>query len=401
VTVTTYHKAKGLEWPVVVLGSLDRRERRTAFSVLPEADRGTFDPTDPLGGRWIRYWPWPYASHSSAPLAEAVSASPEGRAVHERESLERARLLYVGFTRARDHLILAVRPGRERPKVAWLDELCDATGAPLIEFPRDGQAALIIRDQEGSECRVAARTRTFDPGKDSTGLGMSESTRWFARPDPRSAPTVQYGIAPSRAQDEWPELDVGDVGQIVTVGQRLPLGSERPSDWSRVGDALHAFLAADRPELTPRQRLERAQRSLAAFQLESMLEPFALLRSGDQLRAWIDASWPTARWHRELPIAGLVETSEGCRRIEGSIDLLLETSDGVVLIDHKSYPGRRDTWPDRALAYAPQLAAYARALQMAGKNVSSQWISFAVTGGAVRVNTRQPSRAASGDGLKG
>ena len=52
VTLVTYHRAKGLEWPVVVLGSLDRSARRSVFDVCPESDRETFDAMDssPIAG---------------------------------------------------------------------------------------------------------------------------------------------------------------------------------------------------------------------------------------------------------------------------------------------------------------------------------------------------------------
>ena len=69
VVVCTYHRAKGLEWPVVVLGSLDRPLRLNPFVVTPETDRKAFDPADPLTGRWIRYWPWPFGGNTTCPLA--------------------------------------------------------------------------------------------------------------------------------------------------------------------------------------------------------------------------------------------------------------------------------------------------------------------------------------------
>jgi hypothetical protein len=97
----------------------------------------------------------------------------------------------------------------------------------------------------------------------------------------------------------------------------------------------------------------------------------------------------------------VLATPEGSRCVEGTIDLLLEIDDGVVLIDHKTYPGRKDTWRDKAREYAPQLAAYAQVLGMAGRSVSSQWISFAVTGGVVQINERrQPARAMAGGELR-
>jgi ATP-dependent exoDNAse (exonuclease V) beta subunit len=61
VTVGTLHGAKGLEWPVTVLYEIDSVWKPTAFGVHLVSDRERFDFSDPLGGRWIRYWPDPYA----------------------------------------------------------------------------------------------------------------------------------------------------------------------------------------------------------------------------------------------------------------------------------------------------------------------------------------------------
>jgi ATP-dependent helicase/nuclease subunit A len=390
VTVATYHKSKGLEWPVVILGSLDRRERRDAFTVLPESDRVSFDPADPLGGRWIRYYPWPYGGQRTAALADTVATSPEGRAVREREARERVRLLYVGFTRARDHLILAVRVGKKGAQCAWLDELCDAEQVPLLSLPAetgtDALAAIEVRRTVGVSDRVAARVWSLGSGSaDPIQLPKVDARRWFIAAEPALVAPTRYAIAPSRASLDWPNLELGEIGQATSTGQRIQLGSRSPKDWSTVGDVLHAFLAADLPALTPERRLEVARRLLGASDLLALLEPQALLCAGDQLRRWVDVQWPGATWYRELPVCGLIRSFEGQRRIEGTIDLLLEMPNGVVLIDHKSYPGARSTWREKALEYVPQLAAYAEVLRMAGKTVLSQWISFAVAGGVVEI----------------
>jgi hypothetical protein len=46
------------------------------------------------------------------------------------------------------------------------------------------------------------------------------------------------------------------------------------------------------------------------------------------------------------------------QRTSRYIDLLLETSEGAVIIDHKSFLGKRADWPAKALSFSGQLATY-------------------------------------------
>ena len=71
------------------------------------------------------------------------------------------------------------------------------------------------------------------------------------------------------------------------------------------------------------------------------------------------------------------------QRTSGYIDLLLETSQGAVIIDHKSFLGKRADWPAKALSYSGQLAAYRDARR--GPPIESTWIHFAAGGGLVQV----------------
>jgi hypothetical protein len=75
-------------------------------------------------------------------------------------------------------------------------------------------------------------------------------------------------------------------------------------------------------------------------------------------------------------VTGAVSTATGTRRVQGTIDLLIEASDGVVIIDHKSFPGGVSQLCDKALEFAPQLAAYAHVLTAAGLQVTAMYVHF-------------------------
>lgn len=390
VTIVTYHRAKGLEWPVVVLTSLDREERRDAFDVSPETDRAALDPADPLGGRWIRYWPWPFGQQQKCGLANRAAASPEGLAVAERERRERVRLLYVGFTRARDHLVLALRCNKNGYATHWLDELANERGEPLIQIPqdapKDGKGKLQIRGLDGKPQSFPARHWELDEGPEPPArLGDGDRHVLFARPEAMSSSRAPYRIAPSRAATDWVELPNFAPLAEERFADRIPLGSSAGVSWDVVGDTLHAFFAADVPELSVTSRHERAERLLHGAKLHGLLAPEALVTASDALRTWVDRRWTGATWHREVPVSALVSTVHGVQSVSGVIDLLLETPDGVVVIDYKGFPGAASAWQQKAEELAPQLAAYARALELAGKKVLETWLCFAVGGGAVRV----------------
>jgi len=396
VTVCTYHKSKGLEWPVVVLGSLDRGERRDAFDVLPQSDAASFDPTQPLAGRWIHYWPWPFGKTTSLPLADYGANSAEGKDVALREEKERARLLYVGFTRARDHLVLAVavreNKAGPRPLTTWLDALADAKGEPVLALPTEAAdsavAAVSVRRADKTTLSVASRVWRLDaelpPDMERPTSG---APAWFMRP--AGSVRLPYRINPSQGSADWPELE--STAASVTVGavERLSgsvMLAEKSYDYGALGTATHAFFAADVEGILGEQRLECAERLLSAAAMTGKVRGDSLLNASDALRAWVDTRWPGATWHRELPVEAVVESDHGERRVVGIVDLLLETADGVVIVDHKTFPGASEaSWRKKALEVASQLVVYAHVLREAGANVLGVWVHLPMGGGMVEL----------------
>jgi ATP-dependent exoDNAse (exonuclease V) beta subunit len=392
VVISTYHKAKGLEWPVVILAGLDHPRKRDAFDVTPESDRAHFDAADPLGGRWVRYWPWPLGRSGDAPLAARAASTAAGKAIIEREIQERVRLLYVGCTRARDHLVLGIHLLKRGPSKVWLDELCDENG-PLLALPEPcaGEAPVGIRGPSGERLTVKARVwrlQAADAREDKPPVDSPRSPRfWYAPVNTQPSEPPHYWIAPSGAADASLELLSARVLGAARFTRRMPFATPKGISFDQVGTALHAFFAADTPELTPNERTELAVRVFRSGGLAGFFAPDVAIAASDALRAFVAERWPQAIWHREIPISAFIDTEHGRRRIAGSIDLLLETPAGFVIIDHKSFPGRASEWEDRALGYAPQLMTYAKAIELAGGRVAGMFVHFLIGGGIVEIGT--------------
>jgi ATP-dependent exoDNAse (exonuclease V) beta subunit len=401
VVVCTYHKSKGLEWPVVVLAQLDRGERHHAFEVTPESNKEAFEPDKPLDGRWIRYWPWPFGSLDKVPLADAAARSDAGKRVAMREDKERARLLYVGFTRARDHLVLAVRVTKGKAKATWLDTLADSAGEPLLSLPvtaPDGDVAPVeIRKLDGSVLGVPARVFRCSAAATGSAAASNSEPRWFARPPAGITQRPRYRITPSGADADWPELTQAVATATVGTVERLPSAivlDEKGYDYDVLGNAVHAFLAADVEELAPEDRIERARRLLSGVGLTGVVRPESLVRAGDQLRTWAEAKWPGAVWRREVPLDAIVPSPDGDRGVTGIIDLLLETPSGCIIVDHKTFPGTTEAAVRaKAKEFFPQMVAYATVLERyQSRTVRGLYLHLPVSGFVAEIVHDRPSR---------
>lgn len=148
-----------------------------------------------------------------------------------------------------------------------------------------------------------------------------------------------------------------------------------------IGDCIHRFLGSDELN-TPREiRLTRADRlrdfwSMFQISAESMLE------MSNRLAAWVKQRFGDCIWYRECPITGRVAN----QRVHGVIDLLLETSDGFCIIDHKSFPGASDKWAEKAKTYTEQLRLYATVVTQASKKpVLGMYIHMPIVGKIVEL----------------
>lgn len=372
VTVSTWHRAKGLEWPITVLFGLESLREPTPYGVHVMTDRTTFNVADPLGGRWIRCWPNPYAmSNQLGAVRDALEKTSAHATLVASADREALRVLYVGWTRARDRLVLAARRGRLLRgivgKLAVIDPSLfhePAAIEPGVENLRWAGTDVAVRIAPSSPAPPVVAPR--EPG--TITVGRPVTTHLPARQTPSSAAPVPSSL-----------------GEIVVLGPRIPIAGE--PDMEIIGDAIHAFLAADRGGLEDTTREAIANEVIANHGCTTHLAAVDVVAAATRLWNWICGRFPDARIHREWPLAHRTESGAV---VAGTADLVLVSPTAIVVIDHKSFPGATEAAAMRALSYSGQLAAYAAALHAAsGLPVRSTFIHFPIGGRMVEVRLNE------------
>jgi ATP-dependent exoDNAse (exonuclease V) beta subunit len=270
---------------------------------------------------------------------------------------EELRLLYVGWTRARDRIVLADRQGH--------------ISSDLLQLLHDGKQALVTEPADktlvwaGRNADVVIRQGTpLPPQPKVLKAGVSFLA---AGPKVHAAAFVQ----PSAAAGSSVELI-----RFERIGERIGITGD--PDWSALGMAVHGILCADRPGLPEKQREQLIHDLLSRWGVASMVDATKVTSAADAFRQWVDRNWPGAEWCREWPVHYRDENGSVVR---GSSDLALKASGGLVVIDHKSFPGSLTQALARAAEYTGQLMNYSTAIEAAtGQQVLSSWVHLPVSG---------------------
>jgi ATP-dependent exoDNAse (exonuclease V) beta subunit len=384
VSVLTYHKAKGLEWPVCICCDTTK-EIRDNFWGLSVTGFGGMTMDNPLGGRTIRLRAWPFGSLKKVPGID-TDQDPDGADSAALAEDEARRVLYVGLTRARDLLILA-HPAKSSSggSLASLGPVAEAVLAP-------GEPGLTYLELPSGE-RIPRYCRYLSAGTgdkdENPGTGPEASIphaatqgavmAWPAVCLPGSTRTSRLPafVVPS----EHVATAVAIKGSPVVYGTGLPLTAGQ--NLRIPGTVYHAFLAwaVANPRILDDAGAVRA--FLQRQPENTGLQPQELAASVRSLLGWLGSQWPGA----EL----CTEYSFSCPRdngqiVTGRIDLVVDTRDGLAIIDHKLVHAFGTLDDLTTSGWVAQLDAYAEGLARAtGRSVRGAWVNLPVEGTILRV----------------
>ncbi|MPZ87546.1 MAG: AAA family ATPase [Nitriliruptorales bacterium] len=335
VRIMTIHGSKGLEFPITIVSGMTTASRGVRSRVEVAFPRG--EPVAIKVGNSL-----------ATPEFENFRPIDEQMDFHER-----LRLLYVACTRAQDHLVVSLhRRERKNPP----SERRNRTNAELIAEAGDGLDPPELQPVLSAAPAPAPAERAAPgPLADLDAWEAERAVMLAASATSRSIGASNVALLPTGDG----ELD----DEAAAGGAKQPRDLELPP-WQKgrygtaIGRAVHAVLQTI--DLATGEGLEETAAAQAAA--EGVIGREADIRH--LARAALAApavreAVTRARW-RETYVA----TQVGDRLLEGYIDLLYRTEDGLVVVDYKTASSTADL--DRRMdAYLAQGGAYAVAVERA------------------------------------
>ena len=363
VRIMSIHKAKGLDFRILIAAGLGMERRARSESYL----------SDPHGCR-----------------AFGLRISCEGKTIHtpgwerlreesaKRDDAELVRLLYVALTRARDHLVIsAYTAGGKTGKV----DLARTRLGPLSGVLRDKtlEEEGIVRFIDGTalDRETPSRKEPVNRKVSKWALVYRKECDELERIVRVGCSVVEEGRAQAEQENARPETDSGR-SDAATFGSRAV----------RLGIAFHSAME----ELDFDCPVETAVRLAEALAARHSLDGAGARQLGAMIGATLTSALirraRTARASgkrilRELAV--LQPAAAPAAVEERKIDLLFEEDGGWVLVDYKTDQVPEDITILSA-RYRDQVCAYRDALVSLGIRVGSAYLLLARTGASLEIS---------------
>jgi len=334
VQLLTWHSSKGLEWPVVIVMGLDKNKAPQ----LPDISLGYTDESrnDPLKNTYVKF----FTKFQDDQSNKAFVAELE-QAAHSTTK----NLLYVAMTRAREQLILpwpSFKEGKEG-EFSFMHKLMHKCNMQV-------KAETIVMDNLSEESNFTASIISAELS-DVEDEKLKSSSIDYGRVAIQVMNTTQsipLQVSPSNTEEVENNLDTSKLS-LVSYGPNVTLSGIR-IDAADLGTLVHHcyHVLLVKPALSDR----------LFASLNKKLPEDIFMQIQEQVRAfksYSERDLQVVNIQCEIPI--LSKDTQGST-VSGSIDLLIETTEGYWIIDHKS--DRVEDFTEQFIHHYSQLEAYAK-----------------------------------------
>ncbi|MFN0214028.1 MAG: UvrD-helicase domain-containing protein [Saprospiraceae bacterium] len=369
VKVLTYHRSKGLEYPLTICHALDQslKEQVWGLNLVSEVEEPDLDNI--LGNRWLRFWVNPYADQlRNTPLEEAIHQT-EAWADASRTALEEeARLLYVGLTRARDYLVFPTTV----KGTAWLNRVF-SHGDDSIETldPNSDETPFY---HAGMPLRIETEL-IYKPKDFPEALPDESPVLYHARRWGKSA-QIQMPLLIDALHEMPPGLQP-NLGEPVVWGNWLEFKGEYTA---AIGKSAATFLMADDPSLSFDLRRQVAQKQLQIRGVAEQISAEQLLRQSESFRTFLEKKFKPKRVLAKYPAGEYY----GKRLLKLEADLFLEPENGIVVIAFAPFAEGMKKWKQVAMTMVPGLAWWWE-LKKRSDRMLECWVVFPMEGQGVQI----------------
>ena len=371
VNVLTYHKSKGLEWPVVICHSLEGNLRADVWGTSIVSEQEEVDLDNVLGHRWLRYWVNPYSDQfRNTALEERIEASKAKAMIKNQALQEEARLLYVGITRARDYLVL---PSAGRP-TKWLNRVWHEGQEDLPTL--DPNSFESPWEWNGVFLNMVTKSDVFPRTFTHHERGEEDVFFWPQRTGRNKQVPFQIDL---RKEDfQLPTLPKPNLIKVYS----LPPELEEGVDSYVVAKAAKAFLTGFQLDFSPQDQLNMGKQLLERYELVEAVEPTILVENARRWFQFIERQWPQSKILRKFPLRYFHQE----RLFETIIDMVIDTGTGYALIQNSGFAGPTNKWNTKAMELANWFYLARAGLQEHYQtNRVQTYLHFAFGGGLVEV----------------
>jgi ATP-dependent helicase/nuclease subunit A len=372
VKVLTYHRSKGLEYPLTVCHNLENKLREQIWGVNLVSESQTVDLDNILGNRWLRFWVNPYSDQlGSTRLETNLQLSDEWQLATRQALEEEARLMYVGLTRARDYLVF---PSSVKPTL-WLNRVFNRGDESLPTLDAYSHETPFYWENKV----VNIETQEIFMPKDFTTAANTETEVTFHAERIGKKQHYAYRI------DHYNESADGatlSTSEPIVFGLTLESEVWNEDQKSAIQQVLQSIFSADSLKLTLEERTLIVQKQMEIRQIEpTLVESSIFLNQSNAFLTWLKNDLQPLRLDRSI----LLKTHFNKRLFEVEIDLLLETKTEIIAIKYLPIGDTNRNIKVQALGLSSLLGWLKKMLQGAGNQKVRLFFISVIDGGVVEV----------------